>query len=188
MKKILQIRGANASGKTTIVRQFIEHNGLTLTFEKVGEADIPFYVSADRKIAVLGRYDKTTGGCDLFTGKAQVISAIVHAARKLHAETIIFEGFIYGKSFNFGSGLNGLAKILGYEYIGLSLHRTIENAMKLLSGRNGGKSFSIDNLIHSMKDVEKSYKKLRAAGVKMKHIDTDAIAYEDMYTVLQGEL
>ncbi len=186
--KILQIRGANASGKTTIVRQFIEHNGLALTFEKVGETELPFYVSADRKIAVLGRYDKTTGGCDLFSGKAQVVSAIVYAARKLRAETIIFEGFIYGKSFAFGNGLNGLAKILGYEYIGISLHRTIESAMRLLLERNGGKSFSTENLLRSMKDVEASHQKLRAAGVKMRRVNTDAIPYEEMWKVLQGEI
>ena len=60
--------------------------------------------------------------------------------------------------------------------------------MRLLLERNGGKSFSTENLLRSMKDVEASHQKLRAAGVKMRRVNTDAIPYEEMWKVLQGEI
>lgn len=188
MKKIIQIRGANATGKTTAVRQFIEKHNLKLTFVSVKGKETPFYVSEDRNIVVLGRYDKTTGGCDLFSGKSQVIAAIMYAVKTYGAETIVFEGFIYGKSFAFGHGLNGLSKILGYEYVGVVLSRDFNHTVELLTARNGGSYFSIENLRRTCTDVEKSYRKLKAAGVKMKNVNADSLPLEKMYTVLEEEL
>lgn len=62
MKRIIQIRGANATGKTTIVRQFIDRHDLKMAWKDINGVKTPFYVSDDKKIVILGRYDRKTGG------------------------------------------------------------------------------------------------------------------------------
>lgn len=187
-KKLIQIRGANATGKTTIVRQFIQRHNLSMSYIEIGGVTTPLNVSDDGSIVVLGRYDKSTGGCDLFKNKAHVVATIKYSVKRYAPKVIIFEGFIYGKTFSFAFQLNQLCKLLGYEFKAIVLRRRFERTLELITERNGGKPFSIENLKHTVRDVSESAKKLKAAGIKTKVVDADLLPFNDMYTILEEEI
>lgn len=65
MRKIIQLRGTNATGKTTACRQFIQSGQFTVRSVPVYGKYIEYHYDEQRKIAVVGRYDqRECGGVD----------------------------------------------------------------------------------------------------------------------------
>ena len=63
--KVIQLRGTNATGKTTAIRQFIEKGEFEIGTINVQGLTIEFHEEKKRGIIILGRYDlSTTGGID----------------------------------------------------------------------------------------------------------------------------
>lgn len=77
MTKVVQIKGSNGSGKTTIVKQLIalSNEARTLTWHSLRNK-VYATIMPDIGWVALGNYpaDKPMGGCDNFTGnKAKTI-------------------------------------------------------------------------------------------------------------------
>ena len=181
---VIQIRGCNATGKTTIVRQFIEKYNLSMKELDVNGTKTIITSNEDNSLVVLGRYDKTIGGCDLYSGTKQVFSTIIYCIKNFNSKTIVFEGMLYSKTFSFTNNLKKAIKNFGYKYIGIYLYRTFDNVVRLLTERNG-KGVNLKNLIPTYKSCYTSYLNCKKAGLNMKKINVDNIKFEEMGEILE---
>lgn len=181
--KVLQIRGCNASGKTTCVNGFIKTKNLTLEDYFVDNKNVYITTNENHSIIVLGRYDKKIGGCDLFGGTAIVIKTILKVIKDFAPKLIIFEGMIYSKSVIFTQKLQKLLKSFGYKYQSVYLYRTFNNTKELLDKRSGG-GYSIENLLSTYKTCINVYKKIKQLGFNIKRIDVDSLTLEETEKLL----
>ena len=184
--KVVQIRGNNASGKTTSVRQFVQRNNLEL--EEIEVNGIKTNISVGKNVVVLGRYDKKTGGCDLFQNKEHVLSTIVWVIKNIKPETIIFEGLIYSFTYRFASVVSNTAKRYGYNYQAVCLYCPFDITMGRLYKRNGGNPVNEETIKLKTKAMLASYNKLLANGYAVKLLDTSNMDADKMFTIVEGAI
>lgn len=186
--KVIQIRGSNGAGKTTIVRQFVQRNNLEI--KKVNIKGKETFISTNEKgnIVVLGRYDKKTGGCDLYENTEHVLNTIMWAIVNLKPQLIVFEGMIYSLSFKFASKVSDFVKKYNYQYVALSLYTNPDVVLERIYKRNGGKAIKENLIFDKIKSVRTSHNKLVSNGYISKLIDTTNINENEMYKVIEGEL
>lgn len=183
--KLIQIRGCNASGKTTTVRQFIQRNNFEIKEINIKGKKTFITTNNDNSIVVLGRYDKKTGGCDLFDNKEHVFNTIIWIIMNLRPQIIIFEGLIYSFTYKFASVLSDYVRNYKYKYVGICLYISPELSLTRLYKRNGGKPVK-ENLIYAKtKAMMGAYKKLFDNGYNVKMIDTGKINENEMYKILE---
>lgn len=183
--KIIQIRGNNASGKTTTVRQFVQRKNLEI--EEISVKGKKTFISTNKNhsIVVLGRYDKKTGGCDLFENREHVFNTILYVVTTFRPEIIIFEGLIYSFTYKFASDISDYMKNYKYKYQGICLYAPHKIAMERLYIRNGGKSVKEEMIYNRTKAMVSSYKKLLSNGYNVKMVDTTKVNQEEMYKILE---
>lgn len=186
--KVIQLRGTNAVGKTTIVRQYIERYALTIHEETVDGRKVYITCDDSHSVIILGKYGEKWGGCDCFKDKVQVFDTIILLVKKYQPKAIIFEGLLYGKTFKFASSLNKALKRYGYSFIGIVLNADFDFVLKRLQERNGNKEINIEAFYNTWKSVLVSYDKLKKSGVPMKLVDITNYKYDEMYTILETEV
>jgi GNAT superfamily N-acetyltransferase len=91
-KRIINLRGTNGSGKSTIVQELMEHFGIAKILRRKENDRIWAYrLKSKRPLYILGRYDTACGGCDVF----QNLDMVVDGIRKLSKKgDVIFEGIL----------------------------------------------------------------------------------------------
>ena len=103
---IYQIRGSGASGKTTLVRNFLKSCDKIeeMVYEKgVTSCKNIYYYRCTYKnklFYVLGKYpEKGCGGCDNITSKKNGVVRMINIVEELHStgHNVIFEGLIASK-------------------------------------------------------------------------------------------
>lgn len=186
--KVIQIRGSNGAGKTTIVRQFVQRNNLEM--KKISIKGRETYISTNENgsIVVLGRYDKKTGGCDLYADTDHVINTIMWAIINLKPKLIVFEGMIYSLYYAFAKKVSDFVKKYSYQYLAISLYTNPEVVLERIYRRNGGRAIKERLIFEKIKAVRSSHNKLISNGYKSKIIDTTNIKENEMYKVLEGEI
>ena len=186
--KVIQIRGSNGAGKTTTVRQFVQKNNLEIEEILIKGKKTYITTNKEHSIVVLGRYDKKTGGCDLFDDNEHVFNTIVWAIINLRPQLIIFEGLIYSFTFKFASKISDFVRKYNYKYTGISLFLEPELALERIYKRNGGKQIKEQLIFDKTKAMVISHKKLAESGYNVKMVNTGEIKEEDMYKILENEL
>ena len=188
--KVIQLRGTNATGKTTAIRQFIERNKFKVFSIRVGNRDIEYHWDDNLKIAILGRYDKAvTGGVDGYiTNKDFLRDCIVKMVKMLKPEVLIFEGVVYGVTFKFAYELARVLKTIGCEYKGVCLLPPLDVVFDRLAQRNGDKPVDYMSVQNKWFSASRAYDKLVANGIQVKLIDTSKIPKDSMYRIIEGEL
>lgn len=188
--KVIQIRGTNAVGKTTAVREFIKHGEFGIRDVKVDGKIIECHWEEKRRIAIIGRYDKAvTGGVDGCIQKKELLNnTIVKVIKTFRPNTLIFEGIMYGVTFEFAYKLVRVLKILHYDYVGICFFPSLDVVFDRLSQRNGGKEVDYMSIQNKWFSAQKAYEKLKTAGINVKSIDTSKIPKELMYKVIEEEL
>lgn len=188
MSKIIQIRGTNGSGKTTIVREFLRTHASTIISITVNGKRIECHKTGE--IIVIGRYDKNAcGGCDSEIHSVELFkNTIAKIIRVYKPEALIFEAVFYGKTFKFSNDINRFARAAGYDYIALCLIPTFEKCCERVYERNGGNEINIEAMLSTYNSCLRSNAKLRAAGVNVKLIDTTDIPFDKMAHLLENEV
>lgn len=186
--KIIQIRGNNGTGKTTIVREFLNKHGSDIVSVRVGKRLIECHKVGN--IIVIGRYDKNVcGGCDAAIRTAEELKdTIAKLIRTFKPEALIFEGVMYGKSFNLTWEFYNFAKAVRAEFLAICLEPDFETSLARIYKRNGGKEVNVNGLASGWRGSLKSNAKLRARGVPTKTYDTAKMTIEDMGRVLEEVL
>ena len=178
---ILNIRGCNASGKTTAVREYIK----TFKDSQIININGHVFTRCSDTIFALGRYDKKNGGCDGYKGGNYVIEAISTIIEKERPKLIIYEGMLYSKTFKFAYSVDLLFKERGYRYKGVYLYRPFPDIIKLLEARNNGANYDISHILNTHKANETSYKKLKDAGIDITKVDAGKIPLEEMKNIIK---
>lgn len=182
--KVIQIRGVNASGKTTAVRLFIEKNKMKPKIINVGGKPTPIVVNDDESIVVIGPYSEKTGGCDRFSSKKYINETILTVIKAMNPETIIWECFIHSTTFNMGREQAEMLKNYGYEYKTILLDIDPKTALKRLYLRNGGSKINEENLYNKVQMCQRALKKFEASGIETKTVDTTRMARQDMWKII----
>ena len=185
--KLIQIRGCNGSGKTTMMRQFVEKHNLSIKEIKVNNIQTFISSSEDMKTIVLGKYDRKTGGCDLYKNADHVVKTIYQLIKEYRPNTILFEGLIYGLTFKFAKELADNVKNYGYDYKGICLYLDPEEAIKRIYIRNGGKDINQEYIYNKTKSFLTSYNKLKEANYNVKLYDTSKVAINNLIDIIEKE-
>lgn len=185
---LLQIRGANSTGKSTAMRQFCERHGLNVHKVKVGGIPTTIETNAERSIVVLGRYDKPSGGCDRFRNTEHVVATIKAVIAKWHPNAVLFEGFIYSLTVSFALQINEIANENGYIYRAVLLDLPKERQLEWLYNRNGGNKVNAKRIIESQERANVAYDKLREAGIDIIKVRSDKIIKEQMWQIVEERL
>lgn len=183
--KIIQIRGSNGAGKTTIVREYIERNGFEPISVKVGGSEIE--CSKVGSTIIIGRYDRNEcGGCDACVKSGDELkNTIAKIARELRPEAIVFEGFIYSVSFDFTYQIYKHAKRIGAEFVAICLEPPFETTLERIYSRNGGKEINIEGRERNYLRGIISNDKLAKAKVDLLRVDTSKIERGKMWSLLE---
>lgn len=182
--KIIQIRGSNGAGKTTVVRQFIAGRESEIIQVKVGNKTVQCTKVGDG--VVIGRYDQNVcGGCDSAVKGADTLKDCIAAIAKKKPEFIVFEGVLYGQTFDFSYQISKLAKILNAEYVALCLESPFAMNIERIYGRNGGKPIKVKALCDKYYRTLVNHVKLRDAGVNAISVDTTNVPLEKMGEILE---
>ena len=186
MRTLIQLRGVNASGKSTAVRQFIERNGLKPTYIQVqGKCS---KIEANKQCAVVGWYipDSKAEGCDAHIDNKEHLKSVLNALMEKQYRIIIFEGLIYGMTFKLAYDINQACKKYGYKYRPLFLYcRYTQNLDRLMLRNGGNTSINFDTFDGKCESLKKSAIKMRDSGINTKFIDTTNIELEEMWKIVQ---
>ena len=196
MKKLINIRGAVATGKTTAVRQFCERRGFHVETIETPDAFVPVSVINGGRIVVLGDYSKKINctGVDSFRRKdgsacknETIWNSIIGVERKYDPEIIIYEHMLTSNTFKGTKNIADVGRMLGYEYFGVQLFRSEESRLSLLKGRSGAsagtKSFSTNG-----KRTNRATVMLNEGGYRVKTVNVEKIAKNDMWRVIENAI
>lgn len=177
---IINPRGCNASGKTTVTRGYIEH------FPKAHLEQIngAWVTKCSDEVFVLGRYDKKNGGCDGYSGREQVIETISAIIDLCSPSVIVYEGMLYSTFSKIAIDIDKRFRPFGYRYQGIYLYRKFSSIIRLLETRNGGEEYNIANISSHYRSNENAYKTLRGAGLNIAKINADEFTLEEMREII----
>lgn len=195
MKKLINIRGAVATGKTTAVRQFCERRGFRVEEVETKDAIVPVSV-VNNGIIVLGNYKKKVNctGVDAFrkkdgaSGTKETIwNAIIAVATKYEPEIILYEHMLTSQLFKSTKEIADVGRMLGYEYYGYQLYRSEESRMRLLMARSGVKAKTKNFNVHS-KRANRATVMLNEGGYPVKVVNVENVAKENMWSIVENAI
>lgn len=188
--KVIQLRGTNATGKTTTIRQFIERGTFEVRSIEVAKRDIEYHWDNERKIAIIGRYDQAmSGGVDGYiTDKNLLRDTIIRMLRVIKPNVLLFEGIVYGVTFKFAFELARVLKQIKCEYVGICFIPPLDVVFDRLALRNGDKEVDYMSVQNKWFTASRAYDKLRQNGINVKAIDTTKIPKEQMYKIIEDEI
>ena len=186
--KIIQIRGNNGTGKTTIVREFINKNESEIISVHVGKRDIECHKIGN--IIIIGRYDKgMCGGCDAAIRTADELKeTIAKICKTLKPEVLVFEGVMYGKSVSFTQEIYIYSRAVRAEFLAICLEPPFDTTLERIYGRNGGNDVNVKALESGWRGSIRSNAKLRAMKVPMVTYNTGQMTLEEMGGVLEDAI
>lgn len=165
---ILNIRGANGAGKTTLARGFIPPNTKTVELAhymaKKDKAKTVIGYHDDRNdVIVCGSYRTGCGGMDTMPNFEVARQAIEKAA--FSASHVIAEGVlastVYESWHLFARALQERGKVFAFVY----LHTPLDECLRRIYARNGGKPIKEDQVKAKVKAVMRT----REKAIKDKH-------------------
>jgi len=156
------VRGANGSGKSSIVHKFIETDGHTEEIFVEGIKKTAFVYSPMYNILFLGSYRTACGGCDTFV-KEQIVKLLKMAWNS--SANIMFEGIIVGDSgkpyYYLMKELNEIRqRVFGFIYLDVS----IETCLARVYSRNKGKAIKEELVKDKHKNANKYYEWQKSQG------------------------
>lgn len=196
MKKLINIRGAVCTGKTTAVRQFCERRGFTVEEMELPDAIVHVSVVGDGSIVVLGDYSRPVNctGTDLFhrkdgsSGTKETLwNSLIAVARKHNPQIIIYEHMLTSQLFKSTKDIADVGRMLGYEYFGYQLFRSEDSRFDLLKKRSGAKA-KTKNFFQNSKRVNRSTVMLNEGGYPVKVINVEAIPVENMWSIVENAI
>lgn len=186
MRVLIQLRGVNASGKSTAVRQFIERNGLKPTYIQAEGKTTK--IEANKQCAVVGWYkpDAVSEGCDAHIDNKEHLKAVLQKLAEKQYRVIVFEGLIYGITYKLATEINSIARFYGYKYRPLYLYCRYTQMLERLMERNGNNTgVNFDTLDTKYERARIAAEKLQEAGICTRFINTTDIKRGEMYRIIQ---
>lgn len=157
--KIVQIKGANGSGKTTIAKQLIACSERVLV--RLNKQGKPYAtILPDLGWIVIGHYNPSSkmGGCDNMPDIASIKFAIRHClALYPNYYAMLFEGMMISTiKSTFYEYLLGLEKKNGIEPLFVILDTITDSCLKRISGRGTMKpNLKVENIASKVESIKR---------------------------------
>jgi len=193
MKKLINIRGAVASGKTTAVRQFCEHMGFSVEIMHMNNADIPVSIIDSGRIVVLGNYANKSNctGTDPLrfkNGKSAtkklIAQSITQIYRQYNPEIIVYEHMLTSQLFKSTKEIADVGRSFGYEYFGVQLYLSEKKRESLLEKRSGARARK-KRFSDAARRVNRSTEMLNEGGYKVIVRNVERTEHDSMWKVVQ---
>lgn len=180
--RVVNVRGCNAVGKSTAVREFINRSGeeeiktISLPKSKLN-SEVTF---CRNNICVLGNYRQTSPGCDRYSGKLQIHETILHLIYEYTPRAIVYEGVINSKTARGTLELVSKLNRTNYEYRGLFYYAPFSNVCANLEERNGGKEVNWVRLTSTFNHALRATEILEENGCSIDWIEAYKMRPEDL--------
>ncbi len=171
---LVSIRGTNGSGKTTIVRAFLDQFKGVPIYGVLGPRSPESYAlnvkGIQRPLYVLGSYHTISGGLDQVQPYDLILGLIEKYAAKGH---VVFEGVIVSSSYG---RVRRLLEKWGQEavmaFLTTSLEDCLKNVQKRRNARDDVREFNPKNTTSKYNQILKSRTTIAEAG-KLRGVDID---------------
>ena len=184
--RIVNIRGANGSGKSTVVRRILEFygEGTVEAFTPPGRKR-PLYYTCERvgyvPLKILGGYETPTGGCDTILDVS-----VVFDLAKTFADAgfdVLYEGILAQHS---APRLLELHKAYNVTVIVLTtpIEDCVESVRQRRRDRGDERELDPTNVQKEFKSVLSSTRRLQGEGVKILKLDREA-AFAQVKAILE---
>lgn len=164
---IINLRGTNGSGKSTVARAF-PGEGVTLAPFSTPKGKLRHVVgnySKEFDLIVVGPYRTECGGCDAIGTQDQVCESVASAAGL--AEHVLFEGVIVSTLFERYRKLSLRLGGMVWAY----LDTPVELCLARIAARNGGKPIKEELVRDKVRSIESTRRKALAAGERVEIVD-----------------
>lgn len=185
MGVVINIRGINASGKSTAVREYCNENGLkpkTISFR-----GYDYKVMTDGRKYVLGWYKpySNSEGLDPLNVDKEEFKLFLHwFLRKYKPSFVAYEKQIWSTTYKLTSEIIKICKKYGYEFAVVLMQIKYEDALNRLYGRNGGEDKNFDNFDKRFYSVYHSSNALSGLDISFIRVDVMKIEIDRMKTIL----
>jgi hypothetical protein len=169
---IIQIRGTSGSGKTSVMREVMQH----FSWEKVyaPKRKKPLYYR-HKGIVVMGHYeDSACGGCDTI-GSAPQIWKEIQKLDPVEASVVLCEGLLLSEDVKWSIVMNEEEDLGGLRvaYLTTPVEECLRRIQKRRDGVGNTKPLNPLNTTRRVGVIEKSRLKLEAAGVYCRRCTSD---------------
>ena len=167
-KWLINIRGCNGSGKSTIPMSMVDDPEMYVVKRPYkGRDRNVFTVFPTYGWVVLGSYFNKCGGLDGFVDTAMILKATWYALKKFPDYNIIMEGVIPSTVFSTYANLfqEIQEKYPERKVIVVNLLPPVEECLKRIQKRNGGKAIKSDLVKNKWTTVAKNADKFTEAGI-----------------------
>lgn len=186
--KVLQIRGINCSGKTLACTQYVrEHAPAEVVDVYAYDKYVPVTVTTDA--ILIGNYATARGmKGDYIAKKARIFAALSEIMDRWPDRDIVFENFIFGKSFKFICELAEFCRERGCDYDTVWFYLPYEEVRRRAIARNGNDQRNWNGVRASIRSLEIVHAKMMDAGIHSRFVDTRNVSLGDMYTLIEDGL
>lgn len=180
---LVNIRGCNGSGKSTIPLSMMGDPDMCVEtlVDSSGQKVAAFTVFPSYGWVALGTYFNKTGGMDTLSC-LEAIKTALHAAICLYPDfDILMEGILCSTTFSSYAALfHEIEKTYGIQVIILSLMPPVEEAIKRVYARNGGKPVKEDLIEAKWGMVYRSHQKFKNDGFIACRVDSSKVQKDRM--------
>jgi len=185
MKIVVNVRGINASGKSTAVREYCRANGLKpVNIQYNGNE---YRVMIGNGICVIGWYKpySKSEGCDAFREDKEVFKGLLsYIMREKKPDVIVYEKQIWSTTFKLTWEISQIARKAGYKFLAVQMCIDYQTALNRLFGRNGGDFGNLDNFDGRFRTVYRSKKSMIKSGLPVLDAYVSKISKENMQMVI----
>lgn len=168
---IINLRGANGSGKSTVafdlMHKFLDQKEIMLaSYLTPGGAKrfVTGYHLLNANLVIVGSYNTACGGCDGIKTQELIKKSVMEAA--FISKHVFFEGVIVSTLF---SGYLDLSRVLENKG-GMTwayLDTPLETCLARIQKRNGGKPINEQLVADKVRSIESTRRKAEAAGERV---------------------
>lgn len=173
---VLNLRGTNGSGKSSIAHRLLElpHKELTLAWNPANskpvigyQVQMPLGVTIV-KVIVVGPYRTQCGGCDAIPTQDLVCAAVERAAEL--SPYVFFEGLLVSGIYQRYYQLAKTVRKRRRKFVWAILQTPLEECLRRVYARNGGKPIKEELVAMKLAGIESAERKARRDGETVVHI------------------
>lgn len=182
---IVNIRGCNGSGKSTIPMSMMELDPefevVRLGVSKTGKPCSPA-LTIFHKLGwiALGTYFNKTGGMDTYKNNADTLMALMYALKNYPEYDIVMEGVIASTIKSTYAELFRELEEDGHQVLVMAFLPPVEVCLERIQKRNGGKPIKEELVAGKWRSVNSGVDYFREAGLTCLRIDTSKCSKKGM--------
>lgn len=161
---VINLRGTSGSGKTSIVRNILNH-GRWVKWNDPSGKKVWGYINIDLRWAIVGSYENTCSGCDTIRTQDETEQRIEQLLD--WGLNVIFEGLLIStlssRWIKFSQRIAEKANTLFY-YLDTPIEECLNRIQARRQAAGNTRPFNTKNTMDRVKAIETTYQKLTAAG------------------------